>query len=192
MGKLDRILEELDELHIVNTITKQHDEARMGYTLPGITVSSDAEFDDLVADYYNYHFTTCISHGGSLPRSEAASSAKEIIENAYRRRGMDRLNAYSDGKNGTNGGMRAILDIIMDNMKDTAVERHIRDVIDRYVAPTDFEEQVDIVREIIARMGYKPSYIDPKRPERYARNYEELVRGLVESVKAQSSKLRRM
>ena len=192
MSKLDSILQELDELHIVNTITKQHDEARMGYQLSGITVSDDAEFDTVVADYYNFHFTTCISRGGSLPRAEAAGRAKEIIENAYRRKGMDRLTAYSDGKNGTNGGMRAILDIILERLKEEAVERHIRDVIDRYVAPSDFEEQVSLVREIIARMGHKPSYIDPNRPERYARNYEELIRGLVESVKVQSGTFRRL
>ncbi|MBN1551693.1 hypothetical protein JW979_09495 [bacterium] len=69
MSKLDKILHELDELHIVNTITKQHDEARMAYRLSGITVADDDEFDNVVSDYYNYHFTTCISHGGNLPRS---------------------------------------------------------------------------------------------------------------------------
>lgn len=191
MGKLDSILQELDEIYIVNTITREHDETRMRYRLPGITVANDAEFDDVIADYYNYHFTSCISHGGSLPRSEAAGRAKEIIEKAYYRKRMDRLTAYYDGKNGTNGGMRAILDLIMEQLKEEAVERHIRDVIDRYVAPSDFEEQVSIVREIIARMGYRPSYIDARRPERYARNYEELIRGLVESVNSQSMKFRR-
>jgi hypothetical protein len=192
MGKLDSILQELDELYIVNTITREHDETRMTYRLPRITVDSDAEFDDVIAEYYNYHFTRCISYGGSLPRSEAAGRAKEIIEKAYRRKGMDRLAAYSDGKNGTNGGMRAILDLILESLKDDAVERHIREVIDRYVAPSSFDEQVDIVREIIARMGYKPAYIDARRPERYARNYEELIRALVESVRTQSSRFRRL
>jgi hypothetical protein len=192
MGKLDSILQELDELYIVNTITREHDETRMMYRLPGITVANDAEFDDVIADYYNYHFTRCISHGGKLPRSEAAGKAKEIIEKAYHRKRMDRLAAYSDGKNGTNGGMRAILDLIMEQLKEEAVERHIRDVIDRYIAPSSFDEQVEIVREIIARMGNKPAYIDAHRPERYARNYEELIRGLVESVRTQSSQFRRL
>lgn len=192
MGILERILQELDEIYIVDTVTKVHDEARMNYPLHSITVSDDAEFDKVIGDYYNYHFTKCISRGGNLPRSEAAGRAKEIIEQEYRRKRMDRLGAYSDGKTGTNGGMRAILDIIMERFKEDAVEHHIRDVIDRYVAPSDFEEQVSIIREIIAHMNYKPAYIDPDRPERYARNYEELIRGLVESARMQSSKFRRL
>ena len=105
---------------------------------------------------------------------------------------MDRLHAYSDGKTGVNGGMRAILDTIMDHMKGEAVERHIRDVIDRYIAPSDFNEQVSIVRELISRMEYVPPYIDPSYPERYARNYEELIRGLVENMRRTSAIFRRL
>ena len=52
----------------------------------------------LIADYYNYHFTKCISTGGELSRADAAGRAKEIITENYRRRRLDKLNAYSDGK----------------------------------------------------------------------------------------------
>lgn len=192
MSILNNILNELDETYIVEHITKQHDEARIQYYLPSVTVSNDAEFDDVIADYYNYQFTQCISHGGSLSRAEAAGHAKEIIDRAYRRKGKDKLHAYSDGKTGTSGGMRAILDIIMEHLKEEAVERHIRDVIDRYIAPSGFEEQVAIARELISKMEFKPAYIDPARPERYARNYEELIRGLVENIKKTSEIFRRL
>jgi hypothetical protein len=155
------------------------------------TVSDDAEFDDVISDYYNHHFKQCISGEGALSRAEAAGRAKEIIERDYRRNGQDKLHAYANGKNGTNGGMRAILDIIMEHLKEEAIERHIRDVLDRYVAPTSFDEQVSIVRELISRTGISSTYVDVNRPERYARNYEELIRGLAKSVKDQAAKLRR-
>lgn len=192
MGILNRILNELDETYIVEHITMQHDEARIQYPLKGITVSDDTEFDDVIADYYNHHFTKCISSGGSLSRAEAAGRAKEIISKEYNRKGMDRLNAYTDGKNGTNGGMRTILDMIMENLKDEAINRHIRDVLDRYVAPTSFDEQVSIVKELIQKVGSGSTYLDANQPERYARNYEELIRGLADSIKAQAAKFRRL
>ena len=103
MNTLDLILKELDETYIAEFVTRIHDETRMQYPLHSIVVKDDIEFDDIIADYYNYHFTKCISSGGKLSRSEAAGRAKEIIERAYKAKGMDKLNAYSDGKIGTNG-----------------------------------------------------------------------------------------
>jgi hypothetical protein len=191
MNILDTILAELDEWHILEHITKKHDEARLQYHTRSNTVSTDAEFDDVIADYYNHHFARCISSSG-LSRAEAAGRAKEIIESGYRRKKEDMLTAYSDGKHGYNGGMRAILDMIAEALKEEAIERHIRDVLDRYVAPTGFEEQVAIVRAIIAKTQISSRYVDPSRPERYARNYEELIRGLVEAIRLQADKFRRL
>jgi hypothetical protein len=192
MSVLDKILRELDESYIVEHITKKHDEARIQYHLRSNTVSGDTEFDTLIADYYNHHFKRCIASGGALSRAEAGGRAKEIIEREYRKRGQDKLHAYSNGKNGYDGGMRAILDIIMENLKQEAVERHIRDVLDRYVAPSSFKEQVAIVKDLISRTGSSSAYVDAAHPERYARNYEELIRGLVDSIKAQAAKFRRL
>jgi len=192
MSVLGSILQELDESYIVEHITKKHDEARIQYHMTKNTVSDDTEFDDMISDYFNHHFTQCVSGGGALSRAEAAGRAKEIIEREYRRKGQDKLHAYNDGKSGYNGGMRAILDIILDYLKNDAVERHVRDVLDRYVAPTSFDEQVSIVTEIISKTGISSEYVDVNHPERYARNYEELIRGLVESIKIQAAKLRRL
>ncbi|MFC1607953.1 hypothetical protein ACFL47_08285 [Candidatus Latescibacterota bacterium] len=191
MATIDNILKELDETYITQNVTRKHDEARLQYRLNSITVTSDTEFDDIIADYYNSHFSQAIATGTQLPRSEAAGRAKEIIEREYQRKGRDRLSAYDDAKTGNNGGMRFILDIIMEHMKAEAVERHIRDVIDCYVAPSNFNEQVEVIRQMITRFG-SSLHLDPSYPERYARNYDELIRGLSDSFNIQASKFRRL
>jgi hypothetical protein len=191
MATIDNILKELDETYITQHVTRKHDEARLQYRLNSITVSSDTEFDDTIADYYNFHFSQAIALGAQLPRSEAAGRAKEIIDRETQRKGRDRLHVYDDAKTGNNGGMRFILDLIMEHMKTEAIERHIRDVIDRYIAPSDFAEQVEIIRQIITRFG-SSSHLDPSYPERYARNYDELIRGLSDSINMQASKFRRL
>ena len=61
MGLLEDTLRELDEPYIAQNVTLAHDKARMKYRLERITVESDSEFDDLIADYYSYHFGQCIS-----------------------------------------------------------------------------------------------------------------------------------
>ncbi|MFC2085205.1 hypothetical protein ACFLS9_09115, partial [Bacteroidota bacterium] len=157
-----------------------------------MTVNDDIEFDNMIADYYNYHFGRCISTGAKLIRSESAGRAKEIIEKGYKSKGLEKLNAYYDGKYGTNGGMYRILDLIAESLKEQAVKYHIRDVLDRYIEPSSFDEQVSIVKEIFQKIGYSLPYIDYDHPERYARNYEELIRALVEHIKLQYAIFRRL
>ncbi|MCB0753084.1 MAG: hypothetical protein KDC52_16545, partial [Ignavibacteriae bacterium] len=183
-------IRELSEEYVAEKVEKIHDEARIRFYLTRNSVANDAEFENLIAEYYNHHFTTCVSNGGELTKAEASGRAKEIITDNYKRRKLDKLNAYADGINGRNGGMRAILDIILDFLKQEAIERHIREVIDRYIAPTIWEEQVEIIQELF---NYYPDSIkvDKAHPERYARNYEELLRALIEQLNATKNKLRK-
>lgn len=190
MEKLRNILNELDEAYIVKNISKKHDEARIKYPLNSNTVPNDSAFDELIGDYYNYHFANCNCTGSRLTRAEAVGRAKEIITKKYHRRGLDKLNAYSDGKNGTNGGMREILDIIMETLKEEEIERHFRDVIDRHISPSNWEEQVDIIKELFQILP-ESEQIKKETPERYARNYEELIRSISEHFIYQAKIFRR-
>ena len=106
------ILEELDERTIAREVGIPHDEVRMRFALPSNTVAAFAEFEDIIAEYLNYHYGYCVAQGGTMSRSEATGRAKEIIEREYRRRRGDLVSAYNDAHDGTNGGLPAILDLI--------------------------------------------------------------------------------
>ncbi len=192
MGVLEFILGELDEMYIIKHVTKRHDEARNIYQNRNMTVRDDDEFGDMVADYYNYHFSKCVARSAKLSRSEATGRAKEIIENAYKIRGSDILKAYYDGKHGTDGGMYKILDLISDTLKEESVKRHIRDVLDRHIQPSNFKEKVSIILEIFNKIGSRVPGIDYATPERYAHNYEQLVLAISEHYKTQSMIFRRL
>jgi len=72
------------------------------------------------------------------------------------------------------------------------VEGYIREAFDRYVKPDSWEEKVDIMSQFIARFGHLlSSSIRAGQPERYAQNYEELIRSYVDSLKRTSSIFRR-
>ena len=193
MGSLESLLTAMDELAIARDVGIPHDEARMNYSLSRNTVGSFGEFADVIADYYNYHISQCVLHGGSLSRTEASGQAKEILVQEYKRQGGDINTAYNDAHDGTNGGLRVILDRIAEQLKAESVERYIRDAFDRYVEPTSWEQKVDIMRQFIASYGHQlSSSIRTDQPERYAHNYEELVRAYVESLKKTSSVFRRL
>ena len=191
MGTLEHLLAEIDELALARKVGIPHDEARMNYGLNRNTIGSFQEFTDAIADYYSYHTGRCVFRGGSLSRAEAAGRAKELLEREYRRQGGNITTAYNDAHDGTNGGLRTVLDRIADQLKIESVERHIRDAFDRYVDPTSWEEKVGIMREFLARFGRMLSSIRVDQPERYAQNYEELIKEYVDALRRTSSVFRR-
>jgi len=192
MGSLDYLLEMLDEQGIARNVSIPHDEARMRYSLRKNTVSNFEEFTGVITDYYNHHVSQCVMHGGYLSRTEAAGRAKQILEQEYRRQGGTIVTAFNDARDGTNGGLRIVLDRIAESLKTESVERYIRDAFDRYVTPNSWEQKVDIMRQFIARFGHLlSSSIRANQPERYAQNYEELIRSYVDSLKKTSSIFRR-
>lgn len=192
MGSLDYLLAMIDEQAIARNVSIPHDEARMRYSLRKNTVSNFDEFAGLIADYYNHHVSQCVMHGGYLSRTESAGRAKQILEQEYRRQGGTIVTAFNDAQDGTNGGLRVVLDRIAEALKTESVERYIRDAFDRYVAPNSWEQKVDIMRQFISRFGHLlSSSIRANQPERYAHNYEELIRSYVDSLKRTSSIFRR-
>lgn len=193
MSTIDTILQQLDERYIAQHIAIPHDEARLSYSLARNTVADFREFERIIGDYYNHHFTQCVTHGGRLSSSEAVGRAKEIVEADYRRRGGDVVSAYNDAHDGTNGGLRAVLDILANQLKIEAVERHIRQVFDRYVQPNSWEDKVEIMRQFLSRTAQhlSPS-IRLDQPERYARDYQELINAYVDALKRTSAILRRL
>lgn len=193
MASIHSLMAELDERNIAQRVGLPHDEARMRYTLRSNTVRDFDEFARQIGDYYNYHFANCVSRGGSMSASEASGRAKELLEKEYRRRNGDIVSAFNDAHDGTNGGMRAVLDVICEGLKADSVERHIRDAFDRNVAPNAWDQKVEIIRQFISFTGpMLSSSIRADQPERYAQNYQELIRAYVNGLQKTSSIFRRL
>jgi len=192
MVSISNVLGSLDERYIARNVGLRHDEARMRYPLNRNTVTDFDEFSRIIGDYYNRHFQY-VSNGGVMSPVDAMGRAKDILEQAYRRRSSDIVGAFNDAHDGTNGGLRVVLDTIAEAMKVEFVERYIRDVFDRHVAPNSWENKVEIIRQFILQCGANlSSSIQAHQPERYAQNFQELIRSYVDSLQRTSSIFRRL
>lgn len=193
MALIDSLMSQLDERTIAGRIGIVHDEARMQYHLNSNTVSNFSQFRNIITDYYNYHYSRCVIRGGSLPSMEAYSRAKQLLENEYRKRGGDINTAVQDAIDGTNGGMRGVLDILADGLKAEVVERYITDLFDRYIAPNSWDQQVEIIRQFITYTGHTLSgSVDTGKPEKYARDYSSLIRSYTDGLQRTSAMFRRL
>jgi len=193
MSILSNVLQQLDKHHIAEHIAKKHDEARNYYALRTIKATNFKEFMRLIADYYNYHYINCFSSGkGRIPEEIAYGRAREIIESEYLRRDLDWSHAVADAMHGTNGGLRRLVDIISESLKQQAVEGYLQYVLAQNIDHIDFDEKLIVVRELISRIGEDSAYIDAKNPERYVGNLDELIRAYVESLKFQSDIFKRL
>ena len=193
MASIGNLLAALDERVVAQHVGLAHDEARMRYQLSSNTCQDFDDFSDAIGRYYDYHFTTCVTSGGGLSRSEAAGRAKELLEQAYRRRNGDIVTAYNDAHDGTNGGLRTVLDTIAEGLKTESIGRYVRDMFDLHVAPNAWEQKVDMIRQFIAQCGQAlASSIRADQPERYAQNYMELIRAYVDALQRTSTVFRRL
>jgi hypothetical protein len=192
MSSIDSLCAELDEVAIAGNAGNAHDNARAAYSLKKNTVSSFDEFNDRIVDYYSYHIGQCVVPGGRIAPYEAAGRASEILEREYKRQGGNLMSAYKDANDGTNGGLRIILDIIADHLKEESVERYIRFAFNQHVDPTSWPQKVEIISQFIGRYGHilGPS-IDAAHPERYAQNYDELIRAFMDALKRSSKIFRK-
>ena len=191
MISINQLLAALDEREIARTVGLAQDEARMSFPLRHNTVASFEEFSTILGEYYNHHFSRCLARGARLSPIEASGRAKELIEREYHRHQGTIVTAYNEAQDGTNGGLRALLDIIADGLKSQAVERYVRYVFDHMVSPNSWEDKVELIRQFINYCGNTlGSAIRADQPERYAQNAQELINSYVQALRHTSSKFR--
>ena len=189
---IEALLSELSEGIIARRVAILHDEARLAYRLRANTVKTWPEFEDTIAGYVQHHYARCVTGGGRIDRSQAAGRAKEIINQVYHRQGGDTRSAFRDCQEGVNGGLRGILDILCDSIKEEAVQYYSRAVFDRYLPPDDWPRQKEMVAQFIRHCGVALPGIDRSDPGRYARDLETLVTAFVRSLKQTSTIFRKL
>lgn len=187
MLSLHALMAELDPRSIARSVGLTHDDARSQYVPACSCVRDYKEFMEVIGDFYGRQFSTCVALGGRLSRSQAIGRARMAVEHAYRRHDQDITGAFRDARDGTNGGLRRILDIIADHLKNEAIEAHVEEVLDSHVSPADPDAQEEIVRQLFEKMGPILGPLDTdlrlSAPQYYANRYRLLVRKITDAAR---------
>jgi len=193
MTLLDELAYALQETTVARRVGTIHDKAREDYQCGVDRVSDWDSFKNVIADYYTYHFARCVAHGGRLSRAEAWGKAKEIIEREYHRRRSDIHGAFADARDGTNGGVRVLLNTVAEGIKATSSEYYMIDEIDSRIPPNDFTRKTQVVREVMDRLGVRlENSIQANMPQQYAQSYLDIIHTYVLWLQQTSSIFRRL
>jgi len=193
MDSISALFAEFSDVHMAKTIGNNYDDTRIQYRLESNRVSSEAEYYHILGDFYSF-MSTGAQGGGTMSLADATSMALQIIQQSYRSRAGDPINAaYQDAHSGINGGLNAQLNLISDGMKHTAYENHIENVLRKHIGHTDFDRKTEFARKIIEHFQSDlPDDIDFKRPEKYANDVHALVRVILANLKKISAEFRRI
>lgn len=193
MSKIQSIMDALDERTVAQRVTIPLDEVRLEYHQGSTTVRDVAEFERATGGFLQLLYARRVAPGAHMPDFEAIGRAKRILETAYRHRRQTLQNAIADCLDGANGGVRAVLDTILEAVKAESIEHYVEDVFDRHVALNDWPQRVAIIEELKAHYGHLLSEAVRREPaERHAANYKELLRSMVHHIREMNADYRRV
>lgn len=193
MVSYNSLAQALAEQEMTDRVAVPHDDARARYALERNRASTFQEFTDVITRYYLYHYSTCVAPGAKLAVSQARSEVKQLLESRLRRGEGDIVTYFVRARDGTEGGLRVILDTIAEGLKAQAVANYVRDVFDCHVEPNCFEDKVEMIRQFIKACGDSlSSSIRADQAERYATNYQELINDFLRALRGTSAMFRRL
>ncbi len=150
---VDRVLDLIDQTRINKDVLMKHDVARESFTLPKLVVGDHQEFQYLITSYVEHHF---ISVGEAKPNPATCfGEAKRMLEHSF---DQDRFQdgyarALQVGLDGSNGGMRAVLNEIADALRIRALQAHIDHVYYHHINVLSKEDNLALSRAFFQRFG---------------------------------------
>ena len=188
----ERLLYELSEENLAEKFGFPLDEARLSYATETVTVRDAFEFNDAITAFYAHLFRHTASPVGHAKRSVLSGDAIEKVEKAFERKGGYN-GALSEGKFGTNGGMRLVFDAMTEHLKQERKAKYITAVFKETIDSLDRDAQVRLMRVFMDRIGpVLPADLRDLPAEKLAPHWETIIRHYTKLKEKVSDLLKRL
>ena len=179
---LERLFSKISSQAVAEQVTLPLDEARARYQLDGVIANNVEQFHDTLIGFYVHMLRHTHEAIGRLDRDALLGEVLEILECAFVSDGGYRA-ARAEALDGTHGGLRLVLDRLTDQMKREKTERYLRLAFTEAIDPLDWDAKVRLICALLERLRpYLPPELPEQPPERYAVEYERIVRAYAESL----------
>lgn len=159
------------------------DSARGAYVLASSTVGSYEEFIDTLAAFYIHlqrHLHPEVV--GSPDMGTARTKATALLEKTFYGEAASKA-AFVRATDGTDGGMRQVLDLVTEQFKRQEQAEYVHQVFKDALEPMDWDQRVAFMRGAMKRLGpFLPADLRDQPPERFARRPEVIIQVFVESL----------
>lgn len=177
---IERLLVELSEENLAEKVGLPLDEARLSYVTETVTVRDGFEFNDTITAFYAHMFRHTASPVGHAKRSALSEEAIDLVEKAFERKGGYK-GALSEGKFGTNGGMRLVFDAMTEHLKQEGKGKYITRVFKETIDSLDRDAQVRLMKVFMDGIGPDlPADLRHLPAEKLASHWETIIRHYVE------------
>jgi len=159
------------------------DSARASYVLGTSTVESYDQFLETLLGFY-VHLQRYLAPDtiGLVDTNAVRAETVALLERTFHGKGGWET-AFAQSKDGTQGGMRSVLDAMTQRFKTEKQTAYVQRVFKEAVNPLEWNQRVEFVRSAMKCLApFLPPEIAGNPPERFARDYEMIARIYVESM----------
>lgn len=179
----DKVIAMINEQAFAQKYGIAIDSARGSFVLNSIMVDSYDEFADIIVSFY-VHLKRHINPSPvqSVNMDQTRNDAFALLERAFQTKGGCEA-AYTQSIEGTRSGMRSVLDILTERFKEEERREYVQRVFKDALNSLGWNDRVDFVRGAMRRLGFfLPEKVRDEPPERFARDYETIIRAYVKSM----------
>jgi hypothetical protein len=179
---LETIFSEIDVDNLCEKVSHPIDNARASFLLESVTAESYEDFNAIISSYYLHILQHTRQVIDPIKKEAVQSEAMALLERSFTSKGGIKA-AWAEARDATQGGLRFVLDTMTDQFKREENEKYVGYVLKSAMDPLDWEGKVDTVGKLISRLqNGLPPEIKLNPPERYASDFDEIVRAYVYSI----------
>lgn len=189
---LNLILNDISEETFAKEIGNDYDNARNVYTQEKVSAENEEEFHHIITAYY-LHLTRHLHHHVVVTDLDhVATQAIPALDQAYQNQGGIRA-ATQEALHPTHGGLRTILDILTNHLKQQHIQNYRTTRITQAINPLDHQLKTTLTQKILNRLGNNlPDHLRDAPPEQFANHLPELLQVLADNIEAIAAYLKRV
>lgn len=179
----DRIAEKMNPRTLAHNFGISIDSARGSFVLGSSTVRSWDQFMEILQAFFvHLHRHVHSQTGVFIDVDRVRTEVSNLLEAAFKNKGGAKA-AFARARDGTEGGLRSVLDVLTEHFKSEQQLKHVQCIFKDAVDGLEWDDRVKFIGGALERLRpLLPPEIRDEPPERFARGFEMLVQAYVQSL----------
>lgn len=179
---LAALLPEIDPDTLALEVGMHFDEARASFISVPIVVDTREDVMDVLSAFGQHLYPRTQEFVGPCDHEAMVAEMAAHLERAFARWGG--INgAFAEAHQPTRGGMRFVLDVLVDELKAEAIRKRVAWSFTRALEPLDYEQRVQVMRALMKQLGPAlPPDLRHAPPEQFVSHAQPLIQAYAQML----------